>query len=124
MGLVKNLPAMQEMQVLSLGQEDPLEEEMATHSSVLGWRIPWTVELSITVCVGEQDISVPFEGSCPLPGEVKVSAEGWTFSFLSGRHEQGPLADAQIPNPPWPHVSSSCCQDARKHLKGRTDVIG
>ena len=38
--MVKNLPAMQETQVLSLGQEDPLEKEMATHSSVLAWRIP------------------------------------------------------------------------------------
>ena len=36
----KNLPAKQEMQVRSLGQEEPLEEEMATHSSVLAWRIP------------------------------------------------------------------------------------
>ena len=45
MGVVKNLPAMQEMQVLSLGQEDPLEEEMATHSSILAWRIPWREEL-------------------------------------------------------------------------------
>ena len=38
--LVKNLPAMQEMQVLSLGAEDPLEENMATHSSILVWKIP------------------------------------------------------------------------------------
>ena len=38
--VVKNLPAMQEMQVQSLGQEDPLEEGMATHSSILAWRIP------------------------------------------------------------------------------------
>ena len=38
--MVKNLPAMQETQVLSPGQEDPLEKEMATHSSILGWRIP------------------------------------------------------------------------------------
>ena len=38
----KNLPAMQETQVLSLGREDPLEKEMATHSSTLSWRIPWT----------------------------------------------------------------------------------
>ena len=37
---VKNLPAMQETQVQSLGQEDPLEEGMATHSSILPWRIP------------------------------------------------------------------------------------
>ena len=40
--IVKNLPAMQETRVQSLGQEDPLEEEMATHSSTLAWRIPWT----------------------------------------------------------------------------------
>ena len=38
---VKNLPAMQETQVWSLGQEDPLEEEMVIHSSLPGWRIPW-----------------------------------------------------------------------------------
>ena len=37
---VKNLPAMQETQVQSLGQEDPLEKEMATHSSILAWKIP------------------------------------------------------------------------------------
>jgi len=42
--IVKNLPAMQETQVQSLGYEDPLEEEMATHSSILAWRIPWTEE--------------------------------------------------------------------------------
>ena len=41
---VKNLPAMQETLVLSLGQEDCLEEEMATHSSILAWRILWTEE--------------------------------------------------------------------------------
>ena len=38
---VKNLPAIQETQVPSLGREDPLEKEMATHSSILAWRIPW-----------------------------------------------------------------------------------
>ena len=41
---VKNLPAMQETQLLSLGQEDPLEEGMATHSSIVAWEIPWTEE--------------------------------------------------------------------------------
>ena len=40
----KNPPAMQETWVQSLGQEDPLEEEMATHSSILAWTIPWTEE--------------------------------------------------------------------------------
>ena len=41
---VKNLPAMQETQVQSLGQEDPLEKGMATHSGILAWRIPGTEE--------------------------------------------------------------------------------
>ena len=40
--MIKNLPAKQEMHVLSLGQEDPLEKEIATHSSILAWEIPWT----------------------------------------------------------------------------------
>ena len=42
--IVKNLPAVQETQVLSLGQEDPLEKGMATHSSILAWTIPWIEE--------------------------------------------------------------------------------
>ena len=42
--VVKNQPAKQEMWVPSLGQEDALEKEMATHSSILAWRIPWTEE--------------------------------------------------------------------------------
>ena len=42
---VKNPPEIQETQVQSLGQEDPLEKKMATHSSILAWRIPWTEEV-------------------------------------------------------------------------------
>ena len=42
--MVKNLPEVQETRVQSLGREDPLEEEMATHSSILPWRISWTEE--------------------------------------------------------------------------------
>ena len=42
--MVKNLPAMQFTEVPSLGQGDPLEKGMATHSSVLAWRVPWTEE--------------------------------------------------------------------------------
>ena len=44
--LVQNLPAMQETQLQFLGQEDTLEKERATHSSILAWRIPWTKEPS------------------------------------------------------------------------------
>ena len=42
--MVKRLPALQETRVRSLGQEDPLEKEMATHSTTLGWKIPWMEE--------------------------------------------------------------------------------
>ena len=42
--MIKRLPAMQETWVLSLGREDPLEKEMATHSSTLAWKIPWVEE--------------------------------------------------------------------------------
>ena len=44
--IVKSLPAMQETWVQSLGPEDPLEKEMATHTSILAWKIPWTEEPS------------------------------------------------------------------------------
>ena len=52
--MVKNLPAIQETQVQSLGQEDPLEEEMATHSSILAWRIPWTEKPGRLWFIGSQ----------------------------------------------------------------------
>ena len=42
--MVKNLPAVQDMWVPSLGREDPLEKELATHSSILAWEIPWAEE--------------------------------------------------------------------------------
>ena len=54
--MVKNLPAMQEIQVLSLGWEDPLEREMATHSSIPAWRIPWTEEPGGPQSVGVQRV--------------------------------------------------------------------
>ena len=54
--MVKNLPALQETQVQSLGQEDPLEEEMATHSSILAWRIPWTEEPGGLKSMGSQRV--------------------------------------------------------------------
>ena len=53
---IKNLPAMQETQVRSLGQDDPLGEEMATHSSILAWRIPWTEESGSIQSMGLQRV--------------------------------------------------------------------
>jgi len=55
---VKNLPAMQETQVWSLGQKDPLEKEMATHSSILAWEIPWTEKPGRLQSMGLQESDV------------------------------------------------------------------
>ena len=52
--VVKNLPAKQEMWARSLGQEDPQEKEMATHSSTLAWEIPWTEEPGGLQSIGSQ----------------------------------------------------------------------
>ena len=54
--MVKNLPAMQETWVQSLGQEDPLKKEMATHSSILAWRNPWTEETGGLQSMGSQGV--------------------------------------------------------------------
>ena len=54
--MIKILPAMQETQVQSLGQEDPLEEGTATHSRILAWRIPWTEEPGRLQCMGSQRV--------------------------------------------------------------------
>ena len=53
---VKNLPAMRETRVRSLGWEDPLEKRMATHSSILAWRIPWTKEPGGLQSMGSQRV--------------------------------------------------------------------
>ena len=54
--MVKNLPAMQETQVQALHQEDPLEKDMAIHSSILAWRIPWTEEPGGPQSIGSQRV--------------------------------------------------------------------
>ena len=75
--MVKNLPAMQETQVGSLGQEDPLEKGMATHSSILAWRIPWSEEPGGLQPTGSQ--------------RVRNTTERLTLHFTSPRN----------PDPPW-----------------------
>ena len=54
--MVKNLPVMQETWVQSLSQEDPVEKRMATHSSILAWRIPWTEEPGGLQSTGSQRV--------------------------------------------------------------------
>ena len=66
--LVKNPPAMRETRVRSLGQEDPLEEVVATHSSILAWRTPWTKEPGRLQSIGSQsDMTERLSTSTALP---------------------------------------------------------
>ena len=55
--MVKNLPEMWETQIQSLGWEGPLEKGMATHSSILAWRVPWTEEPGRLPSVGSQKVA-------------------------------------------------------------------
>ena len=72
---VKNPPAMRETWVRFLGQEDPLEEGMATHSSILAWRIPWTEEPGRLQSMG------PAKNLCLL---------NWQMGSLPLTHEESP----------------------------------
>ena len=71
-GSVKNLPAMWETQVQSLGREDPLEEEMATHSSILAWRSPWTEEPGGLQSMGSQMATHSSIGASQWCGGKKI----------------------------------------------------
>ena len=59
--MVKNMPTMQEMWVRSLGREDPLEKEIATHSSILAWEIPWTQKPDGLQSMGSQRVGRELE---------------------------------------------------------------
>ena len=61
--MVKRLPAMRETWVLSLGQEDPLEKEMTTHSSTLAWKVPWTEEPGRLQSTGSQRVGYDWANS-------------------------------------------------------------
>ena len=65
--MVKNLRAMQETWVQSLGQEDPLEKGMATHSNILAWRIPWTEEPGRLQSIGLQESDMTEQLTRTLP---------------------------------------------------------
>ena len=65
--MVKNLPVIQETWVQSLGQEDPPEKKMTTHSSILAWEIPWTEEPSRLQPKGSQRVGHDLATTPPLP---------------------------------------------------------
>ena len=63
---------MQETRVPSLGREDPLEKEMATHSSILAWRIPWTEEPGGVQSIGSQRVGHDYSDTVLLPQGTRV----------------------------------------------------
>ena len=93
--MVKDLPAVQETHVRSLGWEDPMEEEMATHSSVLAWEIPWTrrparyspwgrkewdtadhERLTLMKGLGPRDVCASLPSAGPLPQPTPLDSHG------------------------------------------------
>ena len=78
--MVENLPAMQETQVRSLGLEDVVEKEMAIHSSILGWKIPWTEEPAQLQSMGSQRVNVTERLSSSSSSSKWL--EVFWFSFL------------------------------------------
>ena len=96
--MVKNLPATQETQVRSLGQEDPLTKRKATHSSILAWRIPWTEEPGGLQTLGSQKVRREWRNGASTElkrlhasgeGERVIAPEPWEGSLASRRVEEG-----------------------------------
>ena len=92
---VKNLPAMQEMWVPSLGQEDPLEEGLETHSSILAWRIPWTEEPDGLQSMGSQRVRHDWSDLAFMHAQSNSTwiTLGFSFCFLLK-----PLVNSGQPN--------------------------
>ena len=84
--MVKSLPAMQEAWVLSMGGEDPLEKDMATHSSILAWELPWTEEPGRLQSMGFSSL---------LPALVRVSDKVGRISNIRAGAVLSFMGDAQ-----------------------------
>ena len=74
----KNLPAMRETQARFLGQGDPLEKEMVTHSSILAWRNPWTEEPGGLQSMGSHESDTTEQFSLPSSEGCLTGLQGWT----------------------------------------------
>ena len=81
--MVKNLPAMQETWVQSLGQKDPLEKGMATHSSVLAWRITWTEESVRLQSMGSQIVGNDLTTNASLFNLISSSTLSYSENRMS-----------------------------------------
>ena len=111
--MVKNLPAMQKTWVQSLGREDPLEKEMATHSSTLTWRIPWTEEPGRIQSMGSQSVGHNWATytqvhahSGAIPSITVAKQRGTLFEY---RKHFGTKVSI-----PWLRVKPGCkCKDSQ-----------
>ena len=78
---------MQEVRVQSVGREDPLEEEMATHSSILAWRIPWTEEPGGLQSMGSQRFRLDSAAAVAQRRRADYKLDGtWIFNRVKSRH--------------------------------------
>ena len=90
---VENLPAVQETWVRSLGQQDPLEREMATHSSILAWRTPWTKEPDGLQSMGSQRVELTSATKQQLQHKLGNTEAGcW---LLIAQQDRGKDSDIQ-----------------------------
>ena len=95
--MVKNLPAMWVMQFWSLGQADSLEKEMATHSSILAWKIPWTKEPSRLQPIGLQRVRHDWRtNTFTFPSFTGSTALSLSHTFMLQNSEKG---STSIPGP-------------------------
>ena len=84
---VKRLPGMRETRDRSLGQEDPLEKEMATHSSTLAWKIPWAEKPSSLQSMGSQESDTTERLSFPFLADVsRLPSQALQFVILGLMH--------------------------------------
>ena len=122
--VVKNTPAMQETWVQSLSQEDPLEKEMATHSSILAWRIPWTEEPGELQSTGSQRVGHDLETNqrqlllwvftqtdSTVPKDICLEWKTWGVAKVSDPHH----ARALSPTCAWPGNIHLCHKRNRRN---------
>ena len=88
--MVRNLPPMQETWVWSLGQEDPLEKEVATHSTILPWEISWTEKPGVLQSMGLQTVGHDWTTTCGVQ-DLSSLARDRTHASCSGSPESEPL---------------------------------
>ena len=118
---LKSLPAMQRIRDWSLGREDPLEKGMATHSSTLAWRIPWTEETGGLLSVGPQSqtskwLSHSFSAASLAPHNQERTTSAQVLPKSKGTHPQNtalwkPLRAGLTISPP-----QSCSDDSKKSM--------